>query len=178
MVRHTSNYSKDRNSQENYNFNDKYDDTGESEFTRDLTVPFDENQVLSERHYSFGPLELHGRQRIRSREPKTEPSYKPDYRGRGPKGYERSDEKIKEDVSDALYRSSEVDASEIEVFVTKGIVTLKGTVNNRHQKRKAESTIENLAGVQDIFNEIHVKSLEPKMRPSPFGLTDNITGMN
>lgn len=178
MVR---NYSQDRNSEENYNINDKYSVTGESEFSRESTVPFDQDEILSERHYAFGPLELHGRKLSRFREPVTEPTDQgrrfENYRGRGPKGYRRSDESIKEDVSEALYRSSEVDASEIEVFVSEGTVTLKGFVNDREQKRSAENAVEYLSGVEDIFNELRVRNQQPTEK-SRYGLTNNITGLN
>ena len=39
------------------------------------------------------------------------------HRGRGPKGYTRSDERIREDVNDRLSDDPFVDASEIEVMV-------------------------------------------------------------
>ncbi len=172
------NYSQDRSSEENLNVNEKYSVTGESEFSRESTVPYDQDEMLSERHYTFGPLEFHGRQLNRSREPETEPTYRPGYRGRGPKGYRRSDETIKEDVSEALYRSSEVDASELEVHVSSGNVTLKGFVNDRTQKKLAERAVENLSGVEDIFNEIRVRNPSGVETESRYGLTNNITGLN
>ncbi|MFP5384880.1 MAG: BON domain-containing protein [Bacteriovoracia bacterium] len=170
------NYVDDRFTEENWNINDKYSETGESEFSRDSTVPFDQDEVLSERHYTFGPLEDHARRKMRSA-PLSNP-FSQSFSGKGPRGYKRSDETIREDVSEALYRSSEVDASEIEVFVSEGEVKLKGTVSDRDQKKMAESVIENLAGVRDVFNELHVKNREKKPPPSRYGLTDNITGMN
>lgn len=173
-----TNYSKDRDTMENYNVDDKYSVTGESEFSRESTIPYDQDEVLSVRHYNLGPLENHGRQKIRMREHKDEPTYTPSMRGRGPKGYRRSDEMIREDVNEALYRSSEVDASEIEVFVKDGFVTLKGTVVSREQKKMAEASIENLAGVDDVYNELSIKSEQQNRPPSNRGLMDNITGMN
>jgi hypothetical protein len=176
MARNPSNYSQDRDSQENYNYADKYSVTGESEFSRESTIPYDQDEVLSERHYTFGPLENISRKYYRSREPRSEPLT--DHRGRGPKGYRRSDETIKEDASEALYRSSEVDASEIEIYVEKGIITLKGFTQDRHQKRMAEAAIENLAGIEDVYNEIRVRNKDSSSKPNPHGLMDNITGMN
>jgi len=177
MARNPNNYSQDRDSQEDYNFNDKYSVTGESEFSRESTVPYDQDEVLSERHYTFGPLENISRKHYRSREPRSEPLT--DHRGRGPKGYRRSDETIKEDACEALYRSSEVDATNIEVFVQNGIVTLKGFVEDRNQKRMAENAIENLAGIDDVYNELRVRSGDDKAtKLGKHGLMDNITGMN
>lgn len=171
-------YSNDRDSQEDINSDNKYSVTGESEFSREVTIPYDQDEVLSERHYTFGDIEEHSKPRIRSREMAPEPIQKNNYRGRGPKGYRRSSEQIKEDVSEALYRSSVVDASHIEVSVANGIVTLKGTVTTREQKRAAENAVENLAGVEDIYNELHLVNESSKTKPSKNGLIDNITGLN
>jgi len=177
MARNPNNYSQDRDSQEDYNFSDKYSVTGESEFSRESTVPYDQDEVLSERHYTFGSLENISRKQSRSREPRSEPLI--DYRGRGPKGYRRSDETIKEDACEALYRSSGVDATNIEVFVQKGIITLKGFVEDRDQKRMAEAAIEKLSGIDDVYNELRVKNRNADpTKLGKHGLMDNITGMN
>src|SRR5437868_3838690 len=55
-----------------------------------------------------------------------------------PKGYQRSDERIREDVCERLSHSSGLDVSEVEVTVMQGIVTLSGTVNDRRQKYRME----------------------------------------
>lgn len=80
------------------------------------------------------------------------------FSGRGPKGYRRSDERIKEEVSDALTADSHVDASEIDVSVSECVVTLKGTVENRRAKRMAEECVERVSGVVDVQNELRVQS--------------------
>jgi len=77
--------------------------------------------------------------------------------GRGPKGYKRSDERIQEDVSEALSQHPEIDASEIEVKVSNGEVTLSGTVTDRNFKRMAEDVAERSSGVQDVRNDIRVQ---------------------
>jgi osmotically-inducible protein OsmY len=76
--------------------------------------------------------------------------------GRGPKGYARSDERIREDVCEALERDNHVDASEIEVKVKEGVVTLTGSVEDRRTKRLAEDAVEYLSGVKDVRNELTV----------------------
>jgi osmotically-inducible protein OsmY len=76
------------------------------------------------------------------------------YAGRGPKGYRRSDDRILEDVNEALSRNPELDASEIEVKVNNGEVTLSGTVSERQFKRIAEEVAEHCSGVEDVRNEI------------------------
>lgn len=78
--------------------------------------------------------------------------------GRGPKGYRRSDERIEEDVNEELTRHPEIDASEIEVRVQSGEVTLTGTVENRQAKRLAEDLVERVFGVTDVHNQIRVAS--------------------
>jgi len=76
--------------------------------------------------------------------------------GRGPKGYRRADERIREDVSEELFRNPEIDASEIEIQAQNGEVTLTGKVENRHQKRLAEDIAERVSGVTDVHNQLKV----------------------
>ena len=76
--------------------------------------------------------------------------------GIGPKGYHRSDERIRDDVSERLADHPEIDASNIEVQVSKGEVTLTGTVDNRRAKRLAEDLAEDCRGVKDVHNQIRV----------------------
>ncbi len=76
--------------------------------------------------------------------------------GVGPKGYKRSDERILEEVCEALARHPEVNASDIEVRVTDGHVTLSGTVENRLMKRQAEDAIAEVYGVEDVRVELSI----------------------
>jgi hypothetical protein len=76
--------------------------------------------------------------------------------GRGPKGYRRSDERIREEINEELTRNPEVDASEIEVQVQNSEVTLNGKVEDRHQKRLAEDLAERCSGVNDVHNQLKV----------------------
>ena len=78
------------------------------------------------------------------------------FAGRGPKGYQRSDARISEDVCDRLAESPDVDASEIEVKVENGEVTLTGSVAERGEKRRAEDLIENISGVREVHNHLRV----------------------
>ena len=79
------------------------------------------------------------------------------HRGRGPKGYTRSDDRIREDVNDRLSDDPFVDASEIEVSVSSCEVTLTGTVDSRDAKRRAEDIAEQVSGVKHIQNNIRVQ---------------------
>ncbi len=82
--------------------------------------------------------------------------------GKGPKGWTRSDERIKDEVSEALYRDYHIDASDIEVEVQEGVVTLSGTVENRSAKRAAEECVEYLSGVLDVHNRLRIEGKEKK----------------
>jgi hypothetical protein len=80
------------------------------------------------------------------------------YSGVGPRGYKRSDDRIADDVNDRLTWHGYVDATDIEVDVNDGIVTLKGTVDNRRQKRMAEDAAEMVSGVWDVNNQLNVRN--------------------
>ena len=80
------------------------------------------------------------------------------YSGLGPRGYKRSDERIKDDINDRLTWHGYIDASDIDVEVNDGIVTVKGTVEDRHQKRMAEDVIENVSGVEDVNNQLKIRN--------------------
>jgi osmotically-inducible protein OsmY len=79
------------------------------------------------------------------------------HRGRGPKGYQRSDERIREDVNDRLTDDPHIDASEIEVSVSDREVTLSGTVGSRFEKRHAEDLAETVSGVTHVQNNLRVQ---------------------
>jgi hypothetical protein len=79
--------------------------------------------------------------------------------GKGPKGYKRSDSRIQEDAHEALTRDHDIDASEIEVSVKDGVITLSGAVPERKMKRLAEDCVETISGVIDVRNEISAASL-------------------
>jgi hypothetical protein len=155
MKARNRNYSNDNSTMENYNNDEKYSTTGESEFSRDLTIPFDENEVLSERHYVIGE-EAYAWERELDEERRMLEKKRNDFSGKGPRGYRRSDEKIYEQSCETLWRSPHVDPSEIEVSVQDGIIKLKGTVHKREFKRWAERLLDNIPGVVDIQNEIKV----------------------
>jgi hypothetical protein len=78
--------------------------------------------------------------------------------GKGPRGYQRSDERIREDISEQLTVNPDIDATNIEVEVNNGDVTLKGTVDERRAKRLAEDVTERVSGVKQVHNQIRVES--------------------
>jgi osmotically-inducible protein OsmY len=78
------------------------------------------------------------------------------HRGKGPKGFEPSDERIRERVCEALADDHNIDASNIEVSVHKGEVTLTGGVDDRDTKRMAEDCVLQCSGVRDVHNQLRV----------------------
>jgi osmotically-inducible protein OsmY len=79
------------------------------------------------------------------------------HRGRGPKNYQRSDERIREEIIDRLTDDPDVDASEIEVEVKSGEITLMGMVDERNSKRRAEDIAESVSGVTQVENRLKVQ---------------------
>jgi osmotically-inducible protein OsmY len=80
----------------------------------------------------------------------------PDYRGRGPRGYQRSDARVFEDICDRLTVDPRIDASDVEVEVKAAEVTLRGSVRSREEKRYAEDVVEHVMGVRDVNNHLKV----------------------
>lgn len=81
-----------------------------------------------------------------------------DHRGRGPKGYVRSDTRIEEDVHDRLTDDRHVDAREITVSVKDQEITLDGTVESRRAKRHAEDCADSVSGVVHVQNNLRVQT--------------------
>ncbi len=82
----------------------------------------------------------------------------PSHRGRGPKNYQRSDDRICEDVCDRLSDDHALDASDIEVSVSDREVTLSGEVDSKQAKRRAEDCADSCSGVEHVQNNLRVKS--------------------
>ena len=82
------------------------------------------------------------------------------HRGRGPKNYNRSDDRIRDDVNDALTDDHYLDASDISVTAKSGEVTLDGHVYGRRAKRRAEDLAEKASGVRHVQNNLRVRDLD------------------
>ncbi|MCD6063921.1 MAG: hypothetical protein K0R82_1832 [Flavipsychrobacter sp.] len=80
------------------------------------------------------------------------------HRGKGPKNYLRSDERISEDINDRLQDDPYVDASDIEVRIDKCEVILSGTVDDLRAKRRAADIAEDVRGVRHVENHIRVRN--------------------
>jgi osmotically-inducible protein OsmY len=98
--------------------------------------------------------------------------------GKGPKGYKRSDDRIREDVCDRLSEGW-IDASDIEISVSEGEVTLSGYVDERRMKHIAEDLAERVSGVQDVHNHLRVrKQSETETRSTMSSSTMSTTTTN
>jgi osmotically-inducible protein OsmY len=69
----------------------------------------------------------------------------------------KSNEKLQQDVEDALRWEPSLHAAEIGVTVNDGIVTLLGTVDNYSKKLQAEHAAKNVSGVRAVVEKIEVK---------------------
>ena len=100
------------------------------------------------------------------------------FRGRGPKGYVRSDDRIREDVSERLTEDSWIDASDLEVTVTAGVVTLAGTLPDWDQKRRAEELATAVPGVVVVTDHVRVRGddRDPVGRAVAGGAESSSTG--
>ena len=96
----------------------------------------------------------HGAERRR------EDELKAGHRGKGPRSYKRPDGRIQEDINDRLTEDPYVDATDIEVAVAGGDVTLTGVVQSREDKRRAERLAEEVSGVRDVQNNLRLRRSE------------------
>lgn len=83
-------------------------------------------------------------------------SHWPEYMGRGPRGYRRSDERILEDICERLTADPRIDATDIDVTTNEGAVRLSGWVRSADERWWAEEVAEAVTGVRDLENEIRI----------------------
>ncbi|MBN3748978.1 BON domain-containing protein [Burkholderia sp. Se-20373] len=85
---------------------------------------------------------------------------------RGPKGYTRSDERIREDVCERLAHALDIDVSDVTVQVQDGRVELDGTVPARWMKHGIEDLADGCMGVRDVENRVRVRRDEGEQADS------------
>lgn len=90
------------------------------------------------------------------------------FAGRGPRNYQRSDERIREEVCERMAQHGRLDPSGLEVRVQDGEVTLSGSVSDRRAKRLAEDIADSVSGVREVHNQLRV-STEQGQAPQPGG---------
>jgi osmotically-inducible protein OsmY len=79
-----------------------------------------------------------------------------DARGYAPRNYRKSDERIREEVCEALAAHGDLDVSDVEVDVKDGEVILQGTVRSRWAKFYAEDLAAGIFGAHDVVNELRI----------------------
>jgi osmotically-inducible protein OsmY len=78
------------------------------------------------------------------------------HRGKGPKNFQRSDERIKELICERLTDDPDVDASDVTINVQGGMITLEGTVDSRQTKMKVEDIADQF-GSHEVQNNLRVQ---------------------
>jgi osmotically-inducible protein OsmY len=81
-----------------------------------------------------------------------------------PSTVERTDADIAAAVTRALEWDAQVPIEKLDVTVSKGWVTLRGSVEWEYQRRAAERAVRSIAGVRGVTNLINV---QPRVAPSP-----------
>ncbi|MGS0895379.1 BON domain-containing protein [Burkholderia stagnalis] len=76
---------------------------------------------------------------------------------RGPKGYTRSDERIREDVCERLAHALDIEVGDVSVQVREGRVELDGTVPARWMKHEIEDIADGCMCVRDVENRVRVR---------------------
>jgi osmotically-inducible protein OsmY len=87
--------------------------------------------------------------------------------GKGPKNYKRSDAAIEDELFSDLTHSRELDASDIDISVEDGVVTLKGFVDTKYERRLAEQLAERIPGVKSVSNQLKFKQFGFQANPQP-----------
>jgi osmotically-inducible protein OsmY len=89
----------------------------------------------------------------------------------------KSDSDIKKDVENELRWDPDVDATDVAVAVSKGVVTLTGFVRSYSEKWEAEVAAKRVAGVVGLANDIEVRLPGSDERPDPEIARDAISAI-
>jgi osmotically-inducible protein OsmY len=79
----------------------------------------------------------------------------------------RADADVKRDVEAELNSDPSVDATDIAVAVTEGVVTVTGFVRSYRKRNAAEAAAKRIAGVVAVVNDIEVRWPLLHQRPDP-----------
>ncbi len=78
----------------------------------------------------------------------------------GPRARRRSDESLAQEIREILTADQELEATDIEVEVEGGAVTLRGAVVDSDARLLAEELVETLPGVREVHNRLRVEREE------------------
>ena len=130
----------------------RYGSEGEENYDRGYGRPDDDRNIgegyRGGRDYAAGPGHVAFGYRPRPGEVS--------HRGRGPRNYVRSDDRIRDAINERLTQDRFVDASDIDVVVKRGEVTLTGAVDSRLARRRAEDIADAVLGVTHVQNNLRV----------------------
>jgi hypothetical protein len=87
------------------------------------------------------------------------------FAGLAPRGYRRSDVRVRDEVCDRFTENAYLDPREIDVEVHGGQVTLSGAVASRTQRGLAEDLARAVPGVEEVRNRLVVR--RPSHSPAP-----------
>jgi len=76
-------------------------------------------------------------------------------RGNPPKGYKKSDQRLQEDLSEALMDEG-IDCANVDLQVTEGVVKLSGEVVERSDKFRIEQIAAAMSGIHDVENQLRM----------------------
>lgn len=139
-----------------YNYEPYERDYGRSDFNRAYNRDDDDRSAGYDRDRDYDRVD-YGREIMMERRYGTGAG---PHVGRGPQGYQRSNERIEEDVNERLTQHGHLDASDVRVSVEDGEVTLEGTVESRRAKRLADDLTESVRGVRDVHNRLRIRASE------------------
>src|ERR1700757_2711276 len=89
----------------------------------------------------------------------------------------RLDSDIRRDVEDELRWDPDIDATDIAVAVSNGVVALTGFVRSYSQRTQAERDAKRVAGVVGVANDIEVRLPEIDQRPDPDIVRDAVAAL-
>lgn len=81
----------------------------------------------------------------------------------------RTDELIKRDIIEKLFRDDRVDISNVYVAVNRGIIILKGEVPSYFSRSSAYEDAWEVLGVENVINQLLVKPLSYTPHIHDFG---------
>ena len=76
--------------------------------------------------------------------------------GQSAKFHRRSDDKIHEEIWELLSHNADLDATDVELHVEAGEVTLTGTVPSRDARWLTEDLVNSVTGVREVNNRLKV----------------------
>src|SRR5580693_779866 len=89
----------------------------------------------------------------------------------------KSDSEIERDVKEELQWNPDLDATDIGVSVSKGVVTLTGFVKSYFGRLEAETAAKRVAGVVGVANDIEVRIPNVDERPDPEIARDAVSAL-